>query len=68
MNKDQLISWVELADAHGDRPFWIVEQVQLWGYSRAEAIEIYRIGTLGWSLTRRHQRRYNEEHEGCAEV
>lgn len=64
MNRDQLITWVELADAHGERPFWVVEQIQLWGYSRSEAIELYRLGTLGWTLSSRRHQRFSEEAEG----
>lgn len=67
MNKNQLITWVELADAHGDRPFWIVEQIQLWGYSRSEAIEIYRLGTVGWTLSSRRKQHFLDNDEAFAE-
>lgn len=67
MNRDQLISWVELSDAHGDRPFWIVEQIQLWGYSRSEAVEIYRLGTVGWTLTSKRRDHFKDADEAMAE-
>lgn len=48
--KHQLITWVEYVSEMGASPFWIVDQVQSNGFSRTESIEIYRLGTHGWSL------------------
>ncbi len=49
-SKEHLIFWVEQVDSSGVSPFRIVETIQQQGYSRPEAIEIYRIGSSAWSV------------------
>lgn len=50
MNRDYWITWVEHMDAQGGSPFWMVKQMEAEGFVRLEAIELYRLGTLAWSL------------------
>lgn len=50
MTKDQLISWVEILDSEGYSPLWLVKQIEIRGFSRPEAIELYREATLAWTF------------------
>ena len=47
---DRCISMVEMLSAQGVRDGAIVELLQLLGFKRDEAVEIYRKGTMAWTL------------------
>lgn len=50
ISREHLIFWVEQVDSAGMSPFRIVESIQKLGYSRPEAIEIYRVGSVAWTI------------------
>lgn len=47
---DKYITYVEHLDARKVWPYDIVNYLMHIGYSRSDAIELYRLGTLGWTI------------------
>ena len=45
-----VISLVEHLDAQQIRPFYIVAMLQMAGFERSEAVELYNKGTLAWTV------------------